>query len=362
MNTKKTVKSSVLVIAEPGVVGDNLTQALKFAPNLEVVGPFETGPTGVSAFGKYHADTIILDIGALHENPLVTLNRLLQIDPHAKIIMASTLTFSNVRKSMTGFERGAADFIQMPGGHTRKTDKGAFRADLLRLIGAMADARRNDTPRQIAGKPTAKTAEPRKSITLRDVSPHRPSVLAVGSSTGGPEALNVMIDDLPDDFPLPILITQHMPKLFTALLADTISKRTGKIAVEAAEGMTVEPGKIYIAPGDHHMTITGTPTRSVIRLNQEPPVNYCRPSVEPMLQSIVRIYKEKTLVVILTGMGADGQKGAELAVESGGSVIAQDADTSVVWGMPGAVAEAGLCCQVLPIDQIAAAVWRIVKV
>lgn len=362
MNTTKTVKNSVLIIAEPGVVGDNLKQALKFAPNLEVVGPFETGPTGVSAFGKYHADTVILDIGALHENPLVTLNRLLQIDPHAKIIMASTLTFSNVRKSMTGFERGAADFIQMPAGHTRKTDKGAFRAELLRLIGAMADARRNDPPRRIAGKPTAKTAEPRKSITFRAVSPHRPSVLAIGSSTGGPEALYVMINNLPNDFPLPILITQHMPKLFTAILADTISKRTGKIVVEAAEGMIVEPGKIYIAPGDHHMTIAGTPTRSLIVLDQEPPVNFCRPSVEPMLESIVKIYKEKTLVVILTGMGADGQRGAELAVKSGGSVIAQDADTSIVWGMPGAVAEAGLCCQVLPIDQIAAAVWRIVNV
>jgi two-component system, chemotaxis family, protein-glutamate methylesterase/glutaminase len=362
VNTSKAVNNSVLVIAEPGVVCDHLTQAFRFAPNLEVVGPFETGLTGVSAFGKYHADTVVLDIGARHENPLITLDRLLQIDRHAKIIMASTLTFSNVRTSMRGFERGGADFIQMPSGHTRKSNKDAFRTELLRLVGGMADARRDDPPRRIAGKPTVNKVEARQNITLREASSHRPTVLAIGSSTGGPEALYTVINQLPDDFPLPVFITQHMPKLFTAVLATTLSKRTGKVAVEATQGMTVEPGKFYIAPGDHHMTIKGTAARSIIELDQEPPVNYCRPSVDPMLESIVNIHKEKTLVVILTGMGRDGQTGAELAVNAGGSVIAQDADTSVVWGMPGAVAEAGLCSHVLPLDKIAEAVRKIVKI
>lgn len=362
MDTAKLAKNTVLIIAEAGVVDDHLTRALKNAPNLEIVGPFVTGVIGVPAFRARHTDTVILDIGARQENPIITLGRLLQIDPQAKIIMTSTLTFSNVRTSMTGFENGAAEFIQVPAGHTRKSDNGAFRIELLRLIAGLAAARRSEQPREAVGKPVVRSQAPRESITLRAVSPHRPGVLAIGSSTGGPEALHVVISQLPDNFPLPIFITQHMPKLFTAVLASTMSKRTGKIAVEATQGMPVESGKIYIAPGGYHMTIAGIPERSIIVLDQRPPVNSCRPSVDPMLESIVKIYKEKTLAVILTGMGVDGKNGAAMVVKSGGSVIAQDLDTSIVWGMPGAVAEAGLCCQVLPVDKIAAAIRHIVKV
>lgn len=349
----------MLVIAENSVVGDPLMRALKNAPNQEVAGPFDTGANGIQAFRKGDFDIVILDIGARNEDALVTLIRLLGIDPRTKIIMASTLSYANVRKGMKGFERGATDFVQTPSGYTRNSDSGAFRSELLRLIAALGAARRGDTPSEALGGPAVKTKEPREAIVLRTVSPHRPSVLAIGSSTGGPEALHAVIDRLPDDFPLPVFITQHMPKLFTAVLADTISKRTGKCAVEATQGMPVEPGKIYIAPGGQHMTIAGTRERSIIVLDQRPPVNFCRPSVDPMLESIVKLHKEKTLAVILTGMGEDGKKGAELVVESGGSVIAQDMETSVVWGMPGAVAEAGLCCRVLPLDKIGAAICRI---
>jgi two-component system, chemotaxis family, protein-glutamate methylesterase/glutaminase len=362
VNMPKPAQNSVLVIAENGVIGDHVTRALDNASNMEVVGPFETALSALSAFRNRKPDVVILDIGANNEDPLITLSRLLNVDPRAKIIMASTLSFANVRKSMIGFERGAADFIQTPALHTRRKDNITFRADLLRLISALAVARRNEATRPVVGKLLGKPNAVPENFTLRAASLYRPGVLAIGSSTGGPEALYRVINELPDNFPLPILVTQHMPKLFTAVLAKTLSKRTGKSAVEAAQGMRVEPGKIYIAPGDHHMTIFGTAQHSIIAVDQNPPVNYCRPSVDPMLESIVNIHKEKTLVVILTGMGEDGKTGAELAVNAGGSVVAQDSATSVVWGMPGAVAEAGLCCQVLPLDQIAAEICHIVKV
>jgi two-component system chemotaxis response regulator CheB len=313
--------------------------------------------SGVPAFRGRHIDTVILDIGVTREDALITLNRLLRIDSHAKVVMASTLSFAIVRKSMMGFERGAADFVQMPAEYTSQPDVDAFGIELRRLIAALTAARRREAPR---GAPAVKPREARTRIVLRAASPHRPRVLAIGSSTGGPEALHTVIDRLPDYFPLPILITQHMPKVFTAVLANTLSKRTGKNAVEATRGMIVEPGTIYIAPGDYHMTIVGTPARSAIALEQTPPVNYCRPSVDPMLESIVKIYGANTLALILTGMGADGKKGAALVVENGGSVIAQDSATSVVWGMPGAVAEAGLCCRVLPLDRIATAIRHLV--
>lgn len=158
----------------------------------------------------------------------------------------------------------------------------------------------------------------------------------------------------------PILITQHMPKTFTGILADRIARRSGLACVEATNGQAVESGLVLLAPGDWHMLVeeqVGT-RRPVIRLTQDAPENYCRPSVDPMLRSVARVYGAGALAVILTGMGSDGCRGSEAVVAAGGSVIAQDSDTSVVWGMPGAVAAAGLCSAVLPIAEVAPYIVR----
>ena len=181
----------------------------------------------------------------------------------------------------------------------------------------------------------------------------KPAILAIGSSTGGPAALFEFLKALNGKIDLPIVISQHMPPKFTTILAQHICRMTGMDAKEAEDGDKVEPNHVYLAPGDYHMTVAGKGGDVRIRLNQDPPENFCRPAVDPMLRSVADVYGKRALVVILTGMGYDGMKGSQLVVEAGGTILAQDEETSVVWGMPGAVAHAGICTQVLPLDKLA---------
>jgi two-component system chemotaxis response regulator CheB len=177
--------------------------------------------------------------------------------------------------------------------------------------------------------------------------------LVIGSSTGGPQALLTLLGDLKTSVRQPILITQHMPPTFTGILAHHLNKASGVPAAEARDGETIVAGRIYVAPGNYHMFVERTDGKRVIRLRQTPPENFCRPAVDPMLRSLTEAYDGKLLVVILTGMGQDGMQGARAAVAAGATVIAQDEASSVVWGMPGAVATAGLASAVLPLDRLA---------
>jgi len=196
-------------------------------------------------------------------------------------------------------------------------------------------------------------------VRLRDAPAIVPAVIAIGSSTGGPQALFQLLPALAKDIHQPILITQHMPATFTTILAEHIGKLSGRPTTEAADGELIEGGKIYIARGNYHMTVATVEGRNLIRLNQNPPENFCRPAVDPMLRSLTQVFGRNVLVIILTGMGQDGLKGGQAVVAAGGAVIAQDAATSVVWGMPGAVATAGICSAVLPIGEISAYVLKI---
>ena len=180
-----------------------------------------------------------------------------------------------------------------------------------------------------------------------------PKVIAIGSSTGGPQALFKLLQGLPKTQKLPIVLTQHMPPTFTRILAEHITRSTGWDCLEVTDGTPVVPGRVHLAPGDHHMRVTGDAAAPILRLDQGPPENFCRPSVDPMLRSVIDVWGGNALAVILTGMGHDGQKGCEALVAAGGTVIAQDEPTSVVWGMPGAVARAGLCTAILPLGDIA---------
>jgi two-component system chemotaxis response regulator CheB len=191
-------------------------------------------------------------------------------------------------------------------------------------------------------------------ITLRSHAPEPPDIIAIGSSTGGPQALFTLLGTMKaGTVRQPILITQHMPATFTAILGEHISRVSGWNAREAQDGEAVEGGRVYIAPGDFHMIVEAKGSSRVLRLTKAPPENFCRPSVDPMLRSISAIYGRKVLVCILTGMGADGLKGGTEVVNAGGTLIAQDEATSVVWGMPGAVAGAGICSAVLPLPELA---------
>jgi len=182
--------------------------------------------------------------------------------------------------------------------------------------------------------------------------------VAIGVSTGGPTALGAIMPEFPADFPLPILIVQHMPPVFTRLLAERLQTTTKLKVEEAAEGAAVEPGKVLIAPGNYHMRVRKNGTKVTVTLDQEPPENSCRPAVDVLFRSVNEVYGPSTISVILTGMGYDGLRGAELLKASGGVVIAQDEASSVVWGMPGAVANAGLADAVVPLSGVVPEILR----
>lgn len=196
---------------------------------------------------------------------------------------------------------------------------------------------------------------------LRKAAIDRPSVIAIGSSTGGPQALAEVLKSIGPGVTQPIVITQHMPPTFTAILAEHMTRYAGRNAAEAVDGELLQPGRIYVAPGGFHMIMEPGASGTVVRLSDAPPENSCRPAVDPMLRSLSAIYRQKLLVVILTGMGYDGLKGAKVAVEAGAALIAQDQASSVVWGMPGAVAQAGICNAVLPLSEIGKAIGRIAR-
>jgi two-component system chemotaxis response regulator CheB len=195
-------------------------------------------------------------------------------------------------------------------------------------------------------------------VVLRQPSREKPDILAIGSSTGGPQALFAVLKGLRNGFRLPIIITQHMPATFTTILAEHITRMSGWPCSEAKDGDPIVPGHVFVAPGDFHMVVESQGLQKVLRLNKNPPENFCRPAVDPMLRSVARAYGGRALAVILTGMGQDGMKGGQQVAEAGGTILAQDEATSVVWGMPGAAATAGICSAVLPLPEIAPYVIR----
>ncbi|WP_276329887.1 chemotaxis protein CheB, partial [Rhodobium orientis] len=197
-------------------------------------------------------------------------------------------------------------------------------------------------------------------IKLRSYSPQMPRVLTIGTSTGGPQALAVLFGQIGRAIDrVPVLVTQHMPPTFTAILAEHMAKVAGRPAHEGQEGEVVKPGTIYVAPGGKHMTVEKSGADVVIRLNDGPPVNFCKPAVDPLFDSVAKAYGSATLALVLTGMGNDGENGTRTIARAGGSIIAQDEASSVVWGMPGAAAHTGECSEVLPLDQIGPKVTRI---
>jgi two-component system chemotaxis response regulator CheB len=276
--------------------------------------------------------------------------------------MASTLTLANAEISMKALSLGATDYIPKPTSAVDIHSSEWFGRELVEKVTGLKKSARNRKVKPAPGKSaTGKQGSPLYSdpITLRRGAVLPAQVVAIGSSTGGPQALMKILAQLGPKFPNPILITQHMPATFTGILAEHATKASGIPATEAENGEPVKPGHIYIAPGDWHMTVKATNSGPVIQLNQNPPENYCRPAVDVMLRSLAEVYGGRLLVVILTGMGHDGLEGGRAIVEQGGTMIAQDEATSVVWGMPGAVATAGLCNEVVPLDKIAAKICSI---
>jgi two-component system chemotaxis response regulator CheB len=271
--------------------------------------------------------------------------------------------------SLKALSLGAADYVPKPETNREVTTSATFRRDLIEKIRQLGNRRRRGplALRAPAQAPAARADEhhrpaeaPDAQIRLRPFSATLPRVLLVGSSTGGPQALTAMVGQLTSVIDrVPVLITQHMPPTFTTILAEHLARASGRPAREGAQGEGVLAGNIYLAPGGRHMRVVRRDGAPAIALDDGPLVNHCRPAVDPLFSSAAAVWGPAILAVILTGMGSDGTRGAADLIAAGGSVIAQDEATSVVWGMPGSAAHAGVCSAVLPLDQIAPKVVRL---
>lgn len=367
----------VMVADDSAVVRGLIIRMLESDPAINVVASVANGALAVERLARARdIEVIVLDIEMPVMDGITALGKLLALDPTVQVVMASTLTQHNAEISLQALDIGAADYIPKPSSRDL-CGSADFRRDLLAKVKAFGLRRRRVHParperaseRSAGGgvpssRPTAAPAASRplemaaaQTVALRAATTGRPDIVAIGCSTGGPQALAKLLKDLkPGSLPQPILITQHMPPTFTAILADHLQRSSGLPCKEAAAGEPIQNGRVYIAPGDRHLQVEATPGGLRVRLTQDPPENFCRPSVDPMLRSIVRCAGRRVLAVILTGMGSDGLAGCRAVVEAGGNLVAQDQASSVVWGMPGAVATAGLCCAVEPLDRIAATI------
>lgn len=371
----------VMLVDDSAVIRGLFKRWLEEDSSVSVVASVSNGEQALRNAANSEAEIIVLDIEMPGMDGMTALPKLLEIRPDVKIIMASTLTTRNADISMTALSKGAADYIPKPTSTRELHAAQGFRVDLVHKVKALGSALRkankqdlpspaaaeesktNETARVIVAdekgpRVSRVSVDRNRPIELRKGSTQKPEILAIGSSTGGPQALFSVFGFLKDTIKVPVVITQHMPPTFTSILAEHINRIGGVQAKEATDGEVLEAGKVYIAPGDYHMKLARQKGETVLRLNQDPPENFCRPAVDPMLRSISAIYGDRALAVILTGMGQDGYLGSDLLVKSGGTVIAQDEKTSVVWGMPGAVASGGLCSAVLPLDDIGPAIQK----
>ncbi len=356
----------VMVVDDSAIVRGLLTRILDSDPDISVVASASNGKMALLMLAREEIDVIVLDIEMPVMDGLTALPRFLELKPEVKVIMASTLTMKNARVSLQALKLGASDYIAKPSNGAEINSTDGFKWELTQKVKVFGRTQGKPASKTQFGKPVEPSAVPHKvglsnhtgSIKLRGGSIMPPKVIAIGSSTGGPQALAGLLGKMASSVQQPIFITQHMPPTFTTLLAEHLEKASGVPCSEAEDGQTVTNGRMYLAPGGFHMMAEREGSTIQARLSAGPPENYCRPSVDPMLRSLIEIYGSGVLTIILTGMGSDGLKGAEAVVAAGGAVIAQDEATSVVWGMPGAVANAGICSAVLPLEEIVPTVLK----
>lgn len=356
--SSKAIK--VAVVDDSAVVRGLVSRWIDAEPGLEVCGRFPNGQLAVDGVARVAPDVVILDIEMPVMDGLTALPAILKNAPGVKVIMASTLSRKNAEISFKALALGATDYIPKPESNRGITTSSEFRTELLRKVKAVVPgAAIPATPvssaaaRKTGAEPQAAPAGGGATYTLRAYSTVQPRILAIGSSTGGPQALaKLFVHAAPAMSHVPVVVTQHMPATFTAILAERLGRAANLPSREGNDGERLLPGRIYVAPGGMHMSIVAKDGHASIRIYDGVPVNYCKPAVDPLFESVASIYGPATLALVLTGMGHDGAAGAKVIADAGGTVIAQDQATSIVWGMPGATAAAGACAAVLPIDDI----------
>ncbi|MHC2332351.1 two-component system chemotaxis response regulator CheB [Bradyrhizobium sp. USDA 4454] len=368
----RTDKVRVMVVDDSVVIRGMISRWIGAEPDMEVVASLRTGLDAVNQLERFNPDVAVLDIEMPDLDGISALPQLLAKKRDLVIIMASTLTRRNAEISLKALSLGASDYIPKPESTREPTAAETFRHDLIQKIRHLGARARRSTVHATASPPLAPGHD--KSRIVAPAPPHAapapisrrafgllaPKVLLIGSSTGGPQALMSLVAEIGSVIDrVPVLITQHMPPTFTTILAEHLARASKRPAHEAIEGESIKPGRIYLAPGGRHMRIARHGIDAVIALDDGPPVNFCKPAVDPMFTSAIDVWQGSIMSVILTGMGSDGMRGGKDIVAAGGSVIAQDEATSVVWGMPGAAVNAGICAAVLPLNQIAPKLVRV---
>ncbi|QDW40718.1 chemotaxis response regulator protein-glutamate methylesterase [Bradyrhizobium sp. KBS0727] len=359
-------KLRVMVVDDSVVIRGMISRWIAAEPDMEVAASLRTGLDAVNQLERINPDVAVLDIEMPDLDGISALPRLLAKKRDLIIIMASTLTRRNAEISFKALSLGASDYIPKPESTREATAAETFHHDLIqkiRHLGAKvrrtASATAHASPtlapvlaREAAARPVAAPAA-QMQLMRRPFSMLAPRVLLIGSSTGGPQALMSLVTEIgPVIDRFPVLITQHMPPTFTTILAEHLARSSRRPAREAVDGEIVKAGQIYLAPGGRHMRVVRHGADAAIALDDGPPVNFCKPAVDPLFNSAIDVWQGGVMSLILTGMGSDGMRGGKDIVAAGGSVIAQDEATSVVWGMPGAAANAGICAAILPLNQI----------
>jgi two-component system chemotaxis response regulator CheB len=362
-------RTRVMIVDDAVVVRGLFARWVEAEPDLEVVASLRTGRDAVNQVERVEPDVVVLDVDMPELDGIAALPLLLEKRRDLVVIMASTLTRRNAEISLRALSLGAADYIPKPASNREVTGSPEFRRELIEKIrhlglrgrrlrqGAQQRARGADVVVPLQFKP--RPGQPAQPIELRAMPVTPPRVLVVGSSTGGPQALNAIVAQLGGVIDrAPVLITQHMPPTFTTIMAEHLARIANRPVREGQDGEEVNAGTIYLAPGGHHMSVKRRDGAAVIALDDGPLVNFCRPAVDPLFASAAEVWHNWVLGLVLTGMGSDGLRGSQAIVAAGGHIVAQDEASSVVWGMPGQVAHAGVCSAVLPLNEIAQRLTR----
>jgi two-component system, chemotaxis family, protein-glutamate methylesterase/glutaminase len=350
----QAAKKRVLIVDDAVVVRKTLSDAVSRDAGLEVAGTASNGRLALAKFPLLKPDIVLLDIEMPEMDGLETVRQLRQIDRRVPIIMFSTLTEHGASATLEALTLGATDYLTKPSNTDMAETLDTVSRDLIPRIRALCHLPDNNPAAEVpslGAPPVVRT-----STKPRILAPVH--VVAIGVSTGGPDALARMLPTLPSNLPVPVVIAQHMPAIFTTMLAARLAAKSSLPVRECKSGESLAPGCAYIAPGDFHMVVSREAGVTRLRTHQGPKENYCRPSVDVLFRSVAQVFGARTLAVVLTGMGQDGLKGCEVLGGMGARIVVQDEASSVVWGMPGFVARTGLADKIVPLEQIGLEIVR----
>lgn len=361
-----TLPVKVLVVDDSVVIRRTLKQLLETAHDLRVVATPVNGKEALDCLEATSVDVVVLDVEMPVLDGLATLQQLRLRWPKLPVIMFSTLTERGATATLDALALGANDYLTKPS-HLRSPQavRDAIATGLVPLVRSWgrhyqeATRRRASSPGADPAISTARSAGSRRRLhALRAATP---AAVVIGSSTGGPNALAELVPALPAALPVPVLVVQHMPAMFTRLLAERLDQRSPLHVCEGADATLVRPGNVYVAPGGVHLALRRTRDGVVLVADDGPPENSVKPAVDVLLRSAVDVWGDRLVSVILTGMGADGLAGCAAVSRAGGLVLAQDEASSVIWGMPGAVANAGLADEVVGLSEMASTIVQAVE-